>query len=138
MRGRNSSRRVYFVPMVVSALVLAACDGESGPDAVSGPLSGKVTIDGSATVLPLNQAMAKAFHEANPAVQFAVDFSGTGGGFRKFCTGQLDIEAASRAPRLEAMVLSRALRSMPSTSKRRKRTACDRRSRARSKMPHSI
>lgn len=96
MRGHNSSRLVYFVLMVVSALALAACSGESGPDVASGPLSGKVTIDGSATVLPLNQAMAKAFHEANPAVKFAVDFSGTGGGFKKFCAGQLDIEAASR------------------------------------------
>lgn len=77
-------------------LTLDACGGGTSPDVASGPLSGKVTIDGSATVLPLNQAMAKAFSESNPAVQFAVDFSGTGGGFKKFCSGQLDIEAASR------------------------------------------
>jgi len=40
--------------------------------------------------------MAEAFRESNPAVQFAIQFSGTGGGFKKFCAGQLDIADASR------------------------------------------
>lgn len=71
-----------------SMAMLAACNGR--------PLTGRVTIDGSATVFPLNQAMAKAFRDSNPAVQFAVEFSGTGGGFRKFCAGEVDISAASR------------------------------------------
>jgi phosphate transport system substrate-binding protein len=59
-------------------------------------LSGKVTIDGSATVFPLAKAMTEAFHASNPAVEFAVAFSGTGGGFEKFCAGQVDIADASR------------------------------------------
>jgi phosphate transport system substrate-binding protein len=85
-----------FSPLVFTlALAPAACGGKSRGVA-SGPLSGNITLDGSATVLPLNQAMTKAFREANPGVQFAVDFSGTGGGFRKFCAGQVDITAASR------------------------------------------
>ena len=41
------------------------------------------------------KAMAEAFRESNPAVQFAIDVSGTGGGFKKFCAGQLDIAGAS-------------------------------------------
>ena len=40
--------------------------------------------------------MAEAFRASNPAVQFAIEFSGTGGGFKKFCAGQLDIADASR------------------------------------------
>jgi phosphate transport system substrate-binding protein len=53
-------------------------------------------IDGSSTVLPLTKAMAEAFRTTNPAVEFAIDSSGTGGGFRKFCAGQVDIADASR------------------------------------------
>jgi phosphate transport system substrate-binding protein len=91
VRWPRYTRLLIYAPV----LALAACGGKS-PDVASGPLSGNVTLDGSATVLPLNQAMTKAFRERNPGVQFAVDFSGTGGGFRKFCAGQVDIAAASR------------------------------------------
>ncbi len=87
--------RVLSPLLFTSALAVAACSGKSHGVA-GGQLSGNITLDGSATVLPLNQAMTKAFREANPGVQFAVDFSGTGGGFRKFCAGQVDITAASR------------------------------------------
>ena len=67
-----------------------------GPDKSSGPVSGNVTIDGSATVLPLSKAIAAAFRKSNPTVQFAIALSGTGGGFKKFCAGGIDIEDASR------------------------------------------
>jgi hypothetical protein len=90
-RWRRYARILIYTPV----LALAACGGKS-PDVAGGSLSGNVTLDGSATVLPLNQAMTKAFREKTPRVQFAVDFSGTGGGFRKFCAGQVDIAAASR------------------------------------------
>jgi phosphate transport system substrate-binding protein len=85
--------RWYFsILTLATAATLTACNASKGPDA----LSGKVTIDGSATVLPLAKAMAEAFRANNPAVQFAVEFSGTGGGFEKFCAGQIDIADASR------------------------------------------
>jgi phosphate transport system substrate-binding protein len=78
------------------AATLAACNSERAPSAAGGSLSGRVTVDGSSTVFPLSKAMAEAFRDANPTVQFAIDFSGTGGGFKKFCAGQLDIADASR------------------------------------------
>lgn len=78
-----------------ASFFLVACDHGQPASQVSS-LAGKITIDGSSTVYPLNQAMSKAFSASNPQVQFAVDFSGTGGGFRKFCGGSLDIAAASR------------------------------------------
>ncbi len=81
-----------FLLALAVAGTLAACKSEKGPAS----LSGRVTVDGSATVFPLSQAMAEAFHQSNPAVQFAVEFSGTGGGFKKFCAGQIDIAGASR------------------------------------------
>jgi len=95
MKWSLSSRIQYASLLVwIAAFTLSACN--RGSDVASGPLSGKVTIDGSATVFPLNQAMASAFRASNPAVQFGIEFSGTGGGFKKFCAGQMDIEAASR------------------------------------------
>ena len=58
--------------------------------------AGDITIDGSDTVYPLSKAMVDALHKSNPAVQFNVQFSGTGAGFRKFCAGGIDIQGASR------------------------------------------
>lgn len=91
MVTRKSHRCGLFLTLSVAG-VLVACSGASAP----GPLSGKVTVDGSDTVFPLSKAMAAAFGEANPAVQFSIEFSGTGGGFKKFCAGKLDIAGASR------------------------------------------
>lgn len=57
----------------------------------------KVTVDGSSTVYPITQAIAKEFQansENNTQVQ--VNFSGTSGGFEKFCAGKIDINNASR------------------------------------------
>jgi phosphate transport system substrate-binding protein len=59
-------------------------------------LSGTVHVDGSATVLPLSAAMAAGFRQSQPNVTISNEFSGTGGGFKKFCAGQTDINAASR------------------------------------------
>ncbi|MGO9945345.1 MAG: PstS family phosphate ABC transporter substrate-binding protein [Steroidobacteraceae bacterium] len=83
--------------VLAAAGTLAACGGHKGPEErTAGPLSGKITVDGSDTVFPLSKAMAEAFRESNPGVQFAIEFSGTGDGFKKFCAGELDIEDASR------------------------------------------
>lgn len=99
----HSSCRTLLPLVLALASVLAACDRQNAPgdrSATAGtagaPLSGKITVDGSATVFPLEQAMAEEFGKSNPGVQLAVEFSGTGGGFRKFCAGQLDIAGASR------------------------------------------
>lgn len=56
-----------------------------------------VVVDGSSTVLPITEAIAAAYNAAdsNP-VEVQVSFSGTGGGFEKFCAGQTDISNASR------------------------------------------
>lgn len=59
-------------------------------------LSGRVTIDGSSTVLPVSRAMAAAFETVNHGVTVSIESSGTGGGFTKLCTGQVDMIGASR------------------------------------------
>jgi phosphate transport system substrate-binding protein len=55
-----------------------------------------ITIDGSSTVYPLTDAIAKAFQQQQPGTPVSVAFSGTTGGFRKFCAGETDINNASR------------------------------------------
>ena len=60
------------------------------------PLSGSITIDGSSTVYPITEAVAEEFQKANPGVKVTVAFSGTGGGFKKFCAGETDLNDASR------------------------------------------
>ncbi|NEP18179.1 MAG: PstS family phosphate ABC transporter substrate-binding protein [Leptolyngbya sp. SIO4C1] len=56
-----------------------------------------ISIDGSSTVYPISDEMAKQFQFEYPdAPPIAVSFSGTGGGFEKFCAGATDISDASR------------------------------------------
>jgi phosphate transport system substrate-binding protein len=59
-------------------------------------LSGQVLIDGSSTVYPVTAAAAEEFNAYAPNVRVPVGVSGTGGGFKKFCAGETDIQDASR------------------------------------------
>lgn len=54
-----------------------------------------IKIDGSSTVYPITEAIAKDFKTQNQ-VPVKVDISGTTGGFEKFCKGETDITNASR------------------------------------------
>ncbi|WP_428264473.1 PstS family phosphate ABC transporter substrate-binding protein [Haliangium sp.] len=54
-----------------------------------------IVIDGSSTVLPISQAVAEEFEAAHKA-RVTVGKSGTGGGFKKFCRGDIVISGASR------------------------------------------
>jgi len=56
-----------------------------------------VEIDGSSTVYPILEAVAEEFQKAKKgAIKVTVGISGTGGGFKKFCRGEIDISNASR------------------------------------------
>lgn len=62
-----------------------------------------IRLDGSSTVYPLAAVAAKYFENSTKSVKKAkgakvtVGFSGTGGGFEKFCRNETDISNASRA-----------------------------------------
>ncbi len=61
-----------------------------------------IKIDGSSTVYPITQAIAKEFQsDPENKVQVEVKISGTTGGFEKFCAGKININDASR-PILQA------------------------------------
>jgi phosphate transport system substrate-binding protein len=64
-----------------------------------------IAIDGSSTVYPISEEMALEylFEKGDDSVIIDVDFSGTTGGFRKFCSGETDISNASRPITKEEM-----------------------------------
>ncbi|MCG3116400.1 MAG: PstS family phosphate ABC transporter substrate-binding protein [Candidatus Manganitrophus sp. SA1] len=55
-----------------------------------------IKVDGSSTVFPITEAVAEEFQKKNSGVRVTVGISGTGGGFKKFCAGEIDISDASR------------------------------------------
>jgi len=102
-------KRLAVASVVCTALALGACNnsqtgtggeaqtgGSPSPAASGEPVSGPVAVDGSSTVGPISQAVAEEFQGANPDAQVSVGTSGTGGGMKKFCAGQIDIANASR------------------------------------------
>jgi phosphate transport system substrate-binding protein len=56
-----------------------------------------IKLDGSSTVFPISEAVAEEFQIARRGkVRVTVGISGTGGGFKKLCRGEIDISDASR------------------------------------------
>jgi phosphate transport system substrate-binding protein len=56
-----------------------------------------VRVDGSSTMFPVTQAVAEEFQiRKRGTARVTVGISGTGGGFRRFCRGETDIQDASR------------------------------------------
>lgn len=56
-----------------------------------------VKVDGSSTVFPVTEAVAEEFQKSTGGkTKVTVGISGTGGGFKKFCRGETDVQNASR------------------------------------------
>ncbi|WP_404785401.1 PstS family phosphate ABC transporter substrate-binding protein [Altericista sp. CCNU0014] len=101
---------IKFSSAILSAIgfLLAACGGpervadsaqlpvQLTPQLPDASLTGTIQIDGSSTVFPITEAIVKAFKTHNQKVQIDSKFSGTGGGFKRFCKGETHISAASR------------------------------------------
>lgn len=89
--------RIFGLAIALSVSI-AACGGGGAKD--SG-LTGTVNGDGSSTVFPITEAVAEEFRRDNGGVDVTVGVSGTGGGFKKFCNGETDIQDASRPIKAE-------------------------------------
>jgi phosphate transport system substrate-binding protein len=99
MRFRTLS--VSIVPCVLVSAI--ACGGGTPEPAAAPPAV--IAIDGSSTVYPITEAVAEDFRKSNPATQVTIGSTGTGGGFKKYCRGEIAISDASRpisATELEA------------------------------------
>ncbi len=112
-KGRKRWWLVAIAAVAASGLVAAACGGDDDvATATTAPgttatatvkpvidyakLSGEVRIDGSSTVFPISEAVAEEFSKVAKNVKANVAFSGTGGGFEKFCRGEIQVSDASR------------------------------------------
>ena len=63
-----------------------------------------IKIDGSSTVYPITEEIVTEFQiNYKKPVDIEINFSGTGGGFAKFCRGETDINNASRPIQLDEM-----------------------------------
>lgn len=90
--------------LAILLLVTSACGSTGKPSGEKTPSStrqerelvGKIEIDGSSTVYPITEAVAEEFHRIHPRIHVTVGISGTGGGFKRFTTGETDINDASR------------------------------------------
>lgn len=95
---RKFALNLGFLAVIVS--VTALLNGCKSAQSQQSPIK----IDGSSTVFPITDAIAKEYQKTNPnKLQIQVAFSGTGGGFKKFCAGEIDIVNASRPIRTEEM-----------------------------------
>ena len=112
MRKRIQSRLLdisglIVLGMISAALIAAACGSDSeaatqpqqsaNPTDQSAALSGTIEIDGSSTVFPITEAVAEEFNKVAPGVRVNVGVSGSGGGFKRFTVGEIDISDASRS-----------------------------------------
>jgi phosphate transport system substrate-binding protein len=100
---------LVLLPLALSLAILGGCKNKAEtaadpakktPDAVAAGGSsggtGDIKIDGSSTVFPISEAIAESFGKSNQGKKVSVGSSGTGGGFKKFCRGDIDISNASR------------------------------------------
>ena len=105
MRQVRRSRDVSLL-LLVSALALFPLVGlaQEATPAANVPysprtdlneLTGRIIADGSSTVWPVTAEAADRFMAMAP-VYVEVELSGTGGGFRRFCAGESDLQNASR------------------------------------------
>ncbi|NIK76963.1 phosphate transport system substrate-binding protein [Paenibacillus castaneae] len=110
MLKKKGFKGILMLSMVVLLAFTAAC-GNSTNNGTKGSasnsptnaatddtvkLAGEIKIDGSSTVFPLTEAAAEEFNKLHKDVRVPVGVSGTGGGFKQFCKGEIAIADASR------------------------------------------
>ncbi len=81
---------------ILARVALAAAGLVLFSGCAGGSPSARVLLDGSSTVGPFAEAAAELFMDENSDVRVTVGISGTGGGFEKFCNGEIDASNASR------------------------------------------
>ena len=91
-------KSLQFVALGIGTAFLAASCSLSSQENQS------IIIDGSSTVYPITKEIVSKFQaKREEPVTIDVSFSGTGGGFDKFCRGETDISNASRPIQLDEM-----------------------------------
>ena len=90
-------KRFWQATALVLVCSAGACAGDAGEQGAGDEVSGTIDVDGSSTVYPITEAMAEEFGRSTGGkVRVTVGMSGTGGGFKRFCTGETQLSNASR------------------------------------------
>jgi phosphate transport system substrate-binding protein len=103
MNSNNSFAQTLFTQLqwplltvLVAATLLPACTSSGVGNSATAPAQ-PIKVDGSSTVYPISNAIAQEYAKTKGSkVTVDVQFSGTSGGFKKFCAGETDISNASR------------------------------------------
>jgi phosphate transport system substrate-binding protein len=93
---KNVKRRTILIAAVMVAVIAGGLAYWYYVIATAPKLIGTIEIDGSSTVYPITAAVAEEFQNVNPDVRVNVGISGTGGGFKRFTVGEIEISDASR------------------------------------------
>ena len=104
--GRRK-RGIAAVGVIAALGVLASVAVAATPPL--NKLKGSVSADGSSTVGPYTTAAAELFSRAGAKnVRVTVGISGTGGGFERFCKGEIDLSDASRPMKIKEAAICKA------------------------------
>ena len=87
-------RYFYLIPLIILGNLLTSCGNPEEKEQ-------QISIDGGAVGYSVSLAVAEEYQKVHPNAKVSVAASGTGGGFSKFCAGNLDIAGASRVIRKE-------------------------------------
>ena len=103
----RNSRAALLIALLILPSLAFSCGGPA-----TGPAGGEaavIKIDGSSTVFPITEAVAEEFQkEKQGKVNVTVGISGTGGGFKKFVRGEIDVADASRPMLTDEMAQAKA------------------------------
>ncbi len=98
--------KIAVLAIAVCTLLGFACGGKTDSGSTG---SAVIKIDGSSTVFPITEAVAEEFQkEKQGKVNVTVGISGTGGGFKKFVRGEIDVADASRPILTDEMAQAKA------------------------------
>lgn len=105
----KTPRLVVWIIIACLSVMGFACGGSNSGGPGGSTERAVIKIDGSSTVFPVTEAVAEEFQkEKKGTVNVTVGISGTGGGFKKFVRGEIDVADASRPILAEEMVQAKA------------------------------
>jgi len=102
----KAPRLTASLAIICFTLLSFGCNGGNSTGGPTGEAT-VIKVDGSSTVFPITEAVAEEFQKEGK-VKVTVGISGTGGGFKKFVRGEIDVADASRPILAEEMAQAKA------------------------------
>lgn len=99
---KHFMRKILFLLFASLVFAFSGCGKKTDGEKL-------IKIDGSSTLFPVTEAVAEEFQrQKGGKIRVTVGISGTGGGFKKFIRGEIDIANASRPILKEEMEQAKA------------------------------